>query len=257
MLILFYPIMKKTIGIVLVSLFISVLRSEAQFGIGAQLSSVSWMDNKSYVVGQATDIYSPGSGNGFGIQGYYIIKPKIRVCLSLDYVYPPAETTRTDYVIQGQSYSSTTNVSTPAVILRGDAHYAIAHDFLKNGFCLYALGGFVLNLYDYKVNFANYSVSQNGYYTLIGFSSQSHSYTSPSFNLGFGLEYAFNQKFRVFFDVRGCSGAQTNLNPPNLSAPTLDFLPINFNPGYFVVSLGLRINLVSPWEPAPQKTPVK
>ena len=69
------------------AVFVLPVKSFAQFGIGCQASSISWFETRSYTEeGNSTVIQNATEAAGFGIEGYYKLRNKIRINLTLSYI---------------------------------------------------------------------------------------------------------------------------------------------------------------------------
>ncbi len=225
--------------------FLWSIRSYSQYGVGIQLSSVSWLDNQGYTEnGEASGFYSPTQGNGFAFEGHYIIKPKMRVVLNLEYEFTNNEKTVHDTVINGQNYQEYVYVSDPAFILRAEFNYAFTHNFIDEGFTFYGLGGLAVNTYSYSSYYGASTTGPSGNTTSSNSATQSKFYGGLSAAIGLGIEYAFNPKIHIFLDLRGCTGETTHFSSANLGSSNPDILPNNFNPGYISSAIGLRYNLI-------------
>ncbi len=221
-------------------IFVWSIRSYCQFGVGVQASSVSWLDNQGYTEdGKSTGFYSPGQANGFALEGHYIIKPKMRVRLNLEYEFTNNEKTIYDTTIGGHKYEKFVNVNDPVLILRAEFDYAFTHNFVSKGFTFYGLGGLGVNTYFYSSDYGSSADGVNGYIP----PAQSKLYTGLSASIGLGIEYEFNQRIGLFLDARGCTGATTHFTMANLQNSNPNLLPNNFNPAYISSVIGVRFNL--------------
>lgn len=224
-------------------IFLWSIRSYAQFGVGVQLSSVSWIDDQGYTEnGQPSGFYSPSQADGFALEGHYIIKPRMRIVVNLEYEFTKNQKTIHDTVLNGQNFEEYVYVKDPAFILRAEFNYAFTHNFVDKGFTFYGLGGFAVNTYTYSSYYGASTTGSNGNTISSNSPTQSKIYSGVSASIGLGIEYAFNQRIILFLDARGCTGATTNFTLANFQSNNPDILPNNFNPGYISSAIGLRYN---------------
>src|ERR1022692_2337909 len=142
--------MKHSYAFAIVFIVLSFMshKVDAQFQLGFQFPSVNWGDNQGYTEdGKATGFKSPSIGSGFGIQGDFIIRPKIRVGLIIDIIGTQAQSSNILINNSGILTSEYINVSNSGSILRADFNYAFLHNFIDKGFNIYGLAGISSNGY--------------------------------------------------------------------------------------------------------------
>lgn len=215
---------------------------KAQFGLGFQFPAYSFLNTEGAdETGTKVGFFTPSVANGFGINAHYIIQPKMRVCLSLNYLgTSKTKTTETD-VSTGQPITVFINTQAPLSSVHAEFQYDIVHNFVDKGFSFYALGGFAFNDYSYTTNWGGTQLSPP--YATVTSADQNRSYGSVALELGLGIEYAFNKTTHLFLDLRGGTGQQTTYKTSNLSQ--LNLLPESFNPAYVAGALGMRFNINS------------
>jgi opacity protein-like surface antigen len=232
--------MKNLKTLLFVCLACCCFQLKAQFGLGFQFPSYTFFNDEGVdETGTKVGFFTPSSAGGIGINAHYIIKPKMRVCLSLNYLNTTkSQTTATD-VSTGQPINVFINVQTPLTSVHAEFQYDIVHDFVDKGFSFYALGGLAFNNYNYTTNWGGTQL--NPPHQTVTSVDQTRSYGSVALELGLGIEYAFNKTTHLFLDVRGGTGQQTTYKTSNLS--TLSLLPETFNPAYVAGAIGMRFNI--------------
>jgi hypothetical protein len=231
-------------------LLLTCQNGNAQFGIGFHCGLANWLNTTGYTEnGKPVEFTTPQNGTFIGLEATYVIKKKIRIDLSADFVNNDFQvsTVSTPYTDNfGMRVTNTTSVKHPANFIWIESQYALKNDFLKQGFSISILGGLGYNIYNYSTSYVSNAHSQTGTPHYVSYGPYNKTYSGLSFCFGSGIEYALNYTTHIFIDLRLCSGAETNFD--TTSPEYNQYQPENFNPFYLSTALGLRFNLNEPKE---------
>lgn len=219
------------------------VKAHAQYGLGFQFLNYGFDTAPGTdETGAPVPWKTPKNGSGLGLKGYYIIRPRMRIDLSLNAMNTHRQRTVYDFTAPNTpTIELFYEVEHPFSNLRAEFDYAFTHNFTEKGFTFFGLGGFSANTYHYMVHYGTYLAGNKDAPILGRYPYQSARYHGISLELGLGIEYAFNKTTRLFLDSRIGTGEHTKYIRENLHEGRL--LPENFYPGYLCIELGMRFNL--------------
>jgi hypothetical protein len=217
--------------------------AQAQFGLGFQFNGYSFLNGLGTdEFGNTISYRSPKGGSGLGIHGYYLLKKRMRLILSLNAMNTPRE--RTDYnFLDAHSNPQTYyfDIQHPFSARRLEFDYAFTRNFSDKGLCFFGLGAIAGNTYHYTMDHGIFAKQPDGRVFWEKYPLQVRKYRDLSLEAGLGLEYAFNMNTHLFIDSRVGSGRKTKYLEEKLQSGYL--LPDHFSPAYVTTEFGMRFRL--------------
>jgi hypothetical protein len=217
--------------------------SAQQFGLGFQFLGYGFShDQGTDENGAKVAFHQPPGGSGLGIQGFYILKQRMRFIFSLSAMNTRRERTEYDFT---DPHSNTKifyyDVQHPFSAKHLEFQYAFTGNFIDKGLKFFGIAALAENTFRYTMNHGSYTKLPDG--TIISETApiQVRKYRGVSLEAGLGLEYAFNPTTHLFVSCRLGTGRKTKYSSAKLNNGYL--LPDVFSPSYISTEIGMRFNL--------------